>query len=42
LNWLTTDPYGLEEREAENNHDTCWVMQVAAFAHLTRSHELLA
>jgi len=42
LNWLTTDPYGLEEREAKNNHGTCWVMQVAAFAHLTRSHELLA
>jgi hypothetical protein len=35
LTWLTTDPYGIEERDAKNNHGTCWVMQVAAFAHLT-------
>lgn len=35
LSWLTTHEYGLAERDAKNNHGTCWVMQVAAFAHLT-------
>src|SRR5262245_5524704 len=33
--WLTTHRYGIEERDAKNNHGTCWVMQVAAFASLT-------
>jgi hypothetical protein len=41
LQWLTTSRNGLEEREAKNNHGTCWVMQVAAFAHLTKNQELL-
>jgi hypothetical protein len=34
LKWMTTHEYGIEEREAKNNHGTCWVMQVAAFAQL--------
>jgi hypothetical protein len=33
--WMTTAPNGVEERDARNNHGTCWVMQVAAFASLT-------
>jgi hypothetical protein len=41
LAWLTTHSYGLEEREARNNHGVCWVMQVAAFARLTRNQELI-
>ena len=41
LRWMTTHPYGLEERDAKNNHGTCWVMQVAMFARLTRNEELL-
>ncbi len=41
LQWLTTHPYGIAERDAKNNHGTCWVMQVAAFAHLTGDHALL-
>jgi hypothetical protein len=41
LNWMTTSKNGLEEREAKNNHGTCWVMQVAAFAKLTGNQELL-
>jgi hypothetical protein len=41
LNWMTTHPYGIEEREAKNNHGTCWVMQVAAFARLTGDQGLL-
>jgi hypothetical protein len=35
LQWMTTHQYGIDEREAKNNHGTCWVMQVSAFAHLT-------
>jgi hypothetical protein len=42
LAWLTSHPYGLEERDAKNNHGTCWVLQVAAFAHLTGDEPLLA
>jgi hypothetical protein len=41
LNWMTTHPYGIEERDTKNNHATCWVMQVAAFANLTGNRELL-
>lgn len=37
LEWLTTHPFGIDEREAKNNHGTCWVMQVAAFAKLTNN-----
>jgi hypothetical protein len=33
--WITTHEYGIAERDAANNHATCWVMQVAAFARLT-------
>ncbi|MFC5410283.1 alginate lyase family protein [Larkinella bovis] len=42
LNWLTTHPYGKDEMNAKNNHGTCWVMQVAAFARLTKNDSLLA
>jgi len=41
LEWMTTSKNGIEEREAKNNHGTCWVMQVAAFAHLTGNNYLL-
>ena len=41
LAWMTTSKNGLDEREAKNNHGTCWVMQVAAFAKLTGNQELL-
>lgn len=42
LQWMTTHKYGIDEREAKNNHGTCWVMQVAAYARLTGNEELLA
>jgi hypothetical protein len=42
LTWMTTHEYGIAERDAKNNHATCWVMQVAAFAHLTGNQTLLA
>jgi len=35
VRWMTTHAYGIEERDAKNNHGTCWVMQVAAFASVT-------
>ena len=41
LDWLTTDQYGKDERDTTNNHATCWVMQVAAFARYTGDQPLL-
>lgn len=41
LEWLTTHQYGIDEREAKNNHGTCWVMQVASFAKLTENQSLI-
>ena len=41
LQWLTTHKYGKDEMNAENNHGTCWVMQVAAFAKFTGDQQLL-
>src|SRR2546421_210360 len=41
LQWMTTSKNGIEEREAINNHATCWLMQVAAFAQLTGDGKLL-
>ena len=35
VEWMTTHPYGIAERDAKNNHGTCWATQVAAFAQLT-------
>jgi hypothetical protein len=32
LTWITTHEYGIAERDARNNHGTCWVMQAAEFA----------
>ncbi len=32
LDWLTTSPFGIEERDQANNHGTCWLLQAAAFA----------
>ncbi len=39
--WLTTHPYGLDEMNTKNNHATCWVMQVGAFARLTENEEVM-
>ena len=38
IEWLTTHPYGIAERDARNNHGTCWCTQVAAFAQLAGDH----
>ena len=42
LNWMSTSKNGLEEREAKNNHGTCWVMQAAEFAIFTGNTDILA
>jgi hypothetical protein len=34
LRWIGTSENGKQERDAANNHGTCWVMQAAAFAAL--------
>lgn len=41
LQWLTTHKYGKDEMNATNNHGTCWVMQVAAFAKFTGNDTLM-
>jgi len=41
LQWLTTHKYGIDEMNAGNNHGTCWVMQVSAFAKFTGNDSLL-
>lgn len=41
LEWLMTHQYSKDEMNARNNHATCWVMQVAAFARLTGNEKIL-
>jgi hypothetical protein len=41
LKWMTTSKNGADERDAKNNHGTCWVMQVAAFAQLVGDQDLM-
>jgi hypothetical protein len=41
LTWINTHPYGQDERKAQNNHGTCWVMQAAAFARLVGNDQVL-
>lgn len=40
LEWVTHFSYGIDEREAKNNHGTCWVMQVLSFSKLTGNDSL--
>lgn len=42
LHWMTTSKNGQDEMKAANNHGTCWVMQVAAFATVTGDRDKLA
>jgi hypothetical protein len=41
LEWLMSHQYSKDEMNAKNNHGTCWVMQVAAFAKLTGDIQIL-
>jgi hypothetical protein len=42
LHWLQTHPYGIDERNAKNNHGTCWELQAVAFALLIDDQKTLA
>jgi hypothetical protein len=42
LTWMTTHAYGQAERDAKNNHGTCWVLQAAEFARYTGRTEVTA
>ncbi len=41
ISWLTNHKYGKDEMNALNNHGTCWVMQVAAFAKFTGDQKMM-
>jgi hypothetical protein len=41
LTWMTTHPYGIDERDHGNNHSVCWAMQAAVFAQLVDNKEVL-
>jgi hypothetical protein len=42
LEWMTTSKNGAEERDAKNNHGSCWVMQVAEFATYARNDKWIS
>jgi hypothetical protein len=42
LHWLRTDPFGIAESNAKNNHATCAWLQIACFAHLVGDDAVLA
>lgn len=41
VDWMTTHPYGLEEKAAKNNHGTWWVAQIAVFARVAGEASLV-
>ena len=41
LDWITTHPYGVDERDHGNNHSTAWALQAAAFARLVGDEAVL-
>jgi hypothetical protein len=42
LEWMTTHEYGIAERDAQNNHGTCWALQAAEFARVTGNEKIRA
>ena len=40
LDWIATSKNGQQERDAKNNHGTCWMMQAAEFAAFTGNAEV--
>jgi hypothetical protein len=42
LDWMSTSKNGIEERDAQNNHGTCWVEQAAEFARYTGDTKITA
>lgn len=41
LEWMRTSKNGQDERDQENNHGTCWVLQAGEFARLTGNEEVM-
>lgn len=41
LEWMRTSKNGQEERDAQNNHGTCWVLQAGEFARFTGNTEVM-
>lgn len=41
LEWMRTSKNGQQERDAKNNHGTCWVLQAGEFARLTQNTEVM-
>ena len=41
LGWMTTHPYGIDERDHGNNHSSAWALQAAAFARLAGDEAVL-
>jgi hypothetical protein len=41
LSWLQESEPGRKERQAKNNHGTCWLLQAAEFARFTGNGEVL-
>lgn len=41
LNWMQTSDPGQKERDAKNNHGSCWLLQAAAFAKLAGDDDVL-
>ena len=42
LDWMTGSRNGLDEKNAKNNHATCWALQAAVFAKFTGDKEVLS
>jgi len=42
LTWLTTSDRGQQERDAKNNHGSCWLLQAAEFATYTGREDVRA
>lgn len=42
LEWMNTSPNGIQERDAKNNHGTCWLVQAGEFARFTGNTARLA
>lgn len=41
LDWLTTSPFGMQERDEKNNHGSCWLLQASTFAALLGRGDVL-
>jgi hypothetical protein len=42
LQWMRTSQNGQQERDAKNNHGTCWVLQAGEFARFTQNEEVMS